>query len=336
MSKYTVSIQNRFAELGSDDESEVGEKRQQQQAPKKTATAAATTQQRKPVEGQRSSGPREPRRTRTSPSSGGAAPQPAATDGQDEVAEEARGGAHRVPRRPGGTSFRGRVAEIRKGQRQYDRHSGTGRGREMKKGGAGAHNWGREGPDFGSEEVPPTSEVVEAAATESGAEAGAPAAAAPAATTTTPPPPQVIDFSEYQRAQRMKRANLHTDEDTPQTEVRCVDAADLENAGFEKYEREETPEERAARGQLQRVGRDSEEEEEEEDVTGVGARPNRTYNLSEFTGGLNRPRRPRGGRGGRREGFESRVKTPEAERQQQQPVGVSLDLRDAAAFPSLA
>ena len=33
-------------------------------------------------------------------------------------------------------------APARDGKRAYDRHSGTGRGKEMKKGGGGAHNWG--------------------------------------------------------------------------------------------------------------------------------------------------------------------------------------------------
>lgn len=41
----------------------------------------------------------------------------------------------------GGSSGRGR----RPGKREFDRHSGTGRGKEIKKQGAGGHNWGKEG-----------------------------------------------------------------------------------------------------------------------------------------------------------------------------------------------
>lgn len=36
----------------------------------------------------------------------------------------------------------GRSTQAREGKRTHDRHSGTGRGREIKKGGSGPHNWG--------------------------------------------------------------------------------------------------------------------------------------------------------------------------------------------------
>ncbi len=39
---------------------------------------------------------------------------------------------------------RGGRAPVRDGKRAYDRQSGTGRGKEIKKGGGGAHNWGNE------------------------------------------------------------------------------------------------------------------------------------------------------------------------------------------------
>lgn len=39
-------------------------------------------------------------------------------------------------------SGRGRPPHAREGRRYYDRQSGTGRGREVKKGGSGPHNWG--------------------------------------------------------------------------------------------------------------------------------------------------------------------------------------------------
>lgn len=37
---------------------------------------------------------------------------------------------------------RGQSSQIREGRRYYDRRSGTGRGREVRKGGSGPHNWG--------------------------------------------------------------------------------------------------------------------------------------------------------------------------------------------------
>lgn len=43
-------------------------------------------------------------------------------------------------------SGRGRPT-VRDGKRAYDRRSGTGRGKEMKKGGGGAHNWGSDKND---------------------------------------------------------------------------------------------------------------------------------------------------------------------------------------------
>lgn len=44
----------------------------------------------------------------------------------------------------------------RDGKRQYDRRSGTGRGREMKKGGGGGHNWGSDQNDAKKAEGPVT------------------------------------------------------------------------------------------------------------------------------------------------------------------------------------
>lgn len=41
-------------------------------------------------------------------------------------------------------TVRGRQPAFRQGKRMFDRRSGTGRGREVKKGGVGSHNWGSE------------------------------------------------------------------------------------------------------------------------------------------------------------------------------------------------
>jgi len=58
--------------------------------------------------------------------------------------------------------------EARRG-RQFDRHSGTGRGREMKKAGGGGHNWGKAG-----EETPAPAATPEATGTEAPKEEEAP------------------------------------------------------------------------------------------------------------------------------------------------------------------
>jgi plasminogen activator inhibitor 1 RNA-binding protein len=57
----------------------------------------------------------------------------------------------------------GRVPS-REGKRAYDRRSGTGRGREIKKGGGGARNWGSDQNEARSAELQPTSLAHEAVA----------------------------------------------------------------------------------------------------------------------------------------------------------------------------
>jgi plasminogen activator inhibitor 1 RNA-binding protein len=61
---------------------------------------------------------------------------------------ERRGGFERAP---GGAAPAGPTGEVIRERRVYERRSGTGRGREMKKGGAGRANWGNI-TDTGAEE----------------------------------------------------------------------------------------------------------------------------------------------------------------------------------------
>ena len=51
---------------------------------------------------------------------------------------------------------RGGRPPVRDGKRQFDRRSGTGRGKEMKKGGGGGHNWGSDQNDAKKAEGPVT------------------------------------------------------------------------------------------------------------------------------------------------------------------------------------
>ena len=69
-----------------------------------------------------------------------AAPAEADANGVDSRAKapsKGRGGAVTGGRGTGRAGFAGRG-------REFDRYSGTGRGKEVSKGGAGAHNWGNE------------------------------------------------------------------------------------------------------------------------------------------------------------------------------------------------
>lgn len=74
-------------------------------------------------------------------------------DGGDELLTSQEGEGPVQRRRGGGLGggFRGRGRGVSGGpggpplqRREFDRHSGTGRGREVKKQGAGNHNWGQE------------------------------------------------------------------------------------------------------------------------------------------------------------------------------------------------
>lgn len=72
-------------------------------------------------------------------------------DGGDELITPQEGEGPVQRRRGGGGGFRGRARGAAGApggppmqRREFDRHSGTGRGREVKKHGAGNHNWGQE------------------------------------------------------------------------------------------------------------------------------------------------------------------------------------------------
>jgi len=94
---------------------------------------------------------REPRADRSADSS----VNPGPSSGGEFETTRSRGdnGFRKTEHRRGG---RGDAAAGINGKRLFDRHSGTGRGREFKKGGSGKGNWGKEGE--GSESTAPLDE----------------------------------------------------------------------------------------------------------------------------------------------------------------------------------
>lgn len=128
---------------------------------------------------------------------------------------------------------RGGRAPARDGKREFDRRSGTGRGKEIKKGGGGARNWGSdkneartaEGPVVGGEEKP--------AQTEGDVDAApAPAAELVDCVDAVPEPEDnTISFEDYQ-----KNKEAPSNELLKPKEVRAVenDFAGLHAKKFEE------------------------------------------------------------------------------------------------------
>jgi len=117
----------------------------------------------------------------------------------------------------------------REEKRVFDKQSGTGRGKEVKKQGGGAYNWGNESPDFGAP----------AEATKPG-EWGAPEWNAPVegqetaenvAVVTEPEAPKTMTYEQYQA--QFEKPSLNV---TPVLEV----AEQTLPAGYEEYRKEET------------------------------------------------------------------------------------------------
>lgn len=122
--------------------------------------------------------------------------------------------------RGGGPPRRGRV---------FERHSGTGRGKEIKKRGAGSHNWGNaEQVNDLPEETREGSMDRAAAAPEDHPEDGN--------NNTTQQPqqdasPKVVDYAAWEREQKKKREAAMADLGSPQT-TRDVGVEELEREGY--------------------------------------------------------------------------------------------------------
>jgi len=267
-SYYTVQTFNKFSCLDDEDGSET--ERVNSEAPKVAAAVADKADEgspkpkKKPV-GQPMSSQAQPpkqdgqypRGTDSRPARGGerrgggmgggrgafrgGAPR---STGEEQVVDDKKDGEERTPTfRRGGGARGGRGGGggggfARNAPRDGDRHvSGTGRGRELKKGGGGGHNWGatdgQEG--FGGAQKTPGGGSNEP----NWGETGTPKDDSPvsteekAETQNTKPEEEVqLDVNEYRRIQEAKRANLPK---LPSGPARSVSGRDLEKDGYAKY-----------------------------------------------------------------------------------------------------
>lgn len=359
---YTVGVSNKFAAFGADsdassDEGEVilaappsipTEQQQQQQQ-----GSAALKKKEAPQQQQQVSPQRERQRGRAPRSSRGGFSGEGhgayrGSRGRPEVAGEASEELHGVQAAPlegdGGHRRRGGFRGRRGGggppggllgapsapRREYDRHSATGRGREIKKQGAGGHNWGQEDHENQPQKVEAIlaeeqavkeegQQEPEAAEEQQGGKEGAPI---PQEVEQEP----TIDLDTYKKMQAEKRANLPT----------FV-------SGSASSKPIETDKELAAQGYI-RIDRggdaDTEGGPEESPETREDRPKKKSINLYEYVhieGGRVPSFSRRGGRGGGRGGKEEGVRRggggggPRSGRGRES----APDLKDTQAFPNL-
>lgn len=97
-------------------------------------------------------------------------------------------------------------------KREFDRHSGTGRGTEMKRGGAGKHNWGTANDEVIAAAEPSEAKDVAEAAPAAAAEGAAAAPVAegekPAGAAPAEPEDKEMTLEEYEAQQAAKLAKL--------------------------------------------------------------------------------------------------------------------------------
>lgn len=345
---YTVGVSNKFAAFGADsDASSDGEvilsappvvavEQQQQQQPGAAVTKKKEQQQQQQVSPQRERHGKAPRSTRGGFGGEGRGAY-RGSRGRPEVAaeasEEVQGeqlspndgdGGHR---RRGG--FRGRRGGGPAGpfvpRREYDRHSATGRGREVKKQGAGGHNWGQD--EF--EQQPQKSETmlteetavkVEGQQEGDGEENAEAKEGAPAVQEVQEEP--TIDLDTYKKMQAEKRMNLPTFVSAGASSKPIETDKELAAQGYVRLERS---------GEADTEGLPEEGAETRED------RPKKkSINLYEYVhieGGRVPSFSRRGGRGGRGGARDERPRrgAPRGPRSRDS----APDLKDTQAFPNL-
>ncbi|CDJ57915.1 nuclear RNA binding protein, putative [Eimeria maxima] len=250
---YTVGVSNKFAAFGADSDasSDEGEvilaapppptEQQQQQGTVAAAKKKTPQQQQQQTSPQRGGFGGESRgggfrgyRQRSLP------------DGGDELITPQEGEGPVQRRRGGGGGFRGRArgAAGAPGGPPMQRRDGTGRGREVKKHGAGNHNWGQEEAenhpvktdalleeDAAAKEVEPevAGETPEERTGEEGGEEQSPAA----------PEEEAIDLETYKRMQEEKRANLPSFVSADGAPKKINTDKELEAQGYVRVVREE-------------------------------------------------------------------------------------------------
>jgi len=206
--------------------------------------------------------------------------------------------------------------------RQFDRHSGTGRGKEIKKAGGGGHNWGKAGEDTPVPVTPePTeqTEIPENTAQETKEEA------------PTEEPDSRLTLEEYEKLRAQKRIGAAFET----KEVRKVAPV----ADLKVYKKDEVD------GEGNYIKLEKEEENKKKTHTSTQkAKPVKQvleidYKIAGSTPSQENPRGGRGfGRGGLR-GGSTRGAGPNrgslSRGRASKPVGTKLDTADQSAFPKL-
>eukprot|EP01041_Mallomonas_annulata_P000352 gene352-633_t len=258
---------------------------------------------------------------------------------------------------------RGRQGGDREGggaprKREFDRHSGTGRGKEVSKGGSGGHNWGNEKTEALNAEKDPV--AAEATADEEAAKVDAAVELAegsawdadtpsPKVEEVAPPEPEVPTFTldEYLAKREQARANADLFGTVSERTVNEEDYAGLKTKeaeevvflalGDSKQVKAKKTDQRSNASKANQVielgfknASLAQSASREEGGRGRG----RGGRGGEGRGGSGRGGRGEGrgeGRGGRREGRSDR---PPRDNRRGGP-GASIDINDSSAFPSL-
>lgn len=150
------------------------------------------------------------------PNSAGGQRAPARNREFGEDPSDARGGGRTGggPRGPrGGTGGR-------PPKREFERHSGTGRGKEVAKGGAGQHNWGQEGAEVADDGAADRTADAEEGDGENA--------------TDKPQREKEMSFQDYQKAQEALREGL--------TKPSARKATDKEDKSLQAYRKDEVEE----------------------------------------------------------------------------------------------
>eukprot|EP01056_Protomagalhaensia_sp_Gyna25_P003729 Protomagalhaensia_sp_Gyna_25__3728@NODE_334_length_3838_cov_597_592788_g261_i0_p2_GENE_NODE_334_length_3838_cov_597_592788_g261_i0NODE_334_length_3838_cov_597_592788_g261_i0_p2_ORF_typecomplete_len327_score76_16HABP4_PAIRBP1/PF04774_15/1_8e04HABP4_PAIRBP1/PF04774_15/1_8e15HABP4_PAIRBP1/PF04774_15/1_8e04IHABP4_N/PF16174_5/0_002IHABP4_N/PF16174_5/1_4e04_NODE_334_length_3838_cov_597_592788_g261_i04121392 len=319
---YTVPTKNAFAALDDSDYEDTVLAQPDEQA---TAAASTTTRPAR-QQAEREKLPRQQQQrqqTNRNAQQPARRPRPATEGGVEEEAITTGAGAgagataqRRGERRPRRGSAHAVPTEGRPHKREFDRHSGTGRGHELKRSGHGTANWGVATDNL--EETPimdapvDVDEEAGAATTTPGAPQEEPAAA-----------PKAKSYAEYMaEMEEKKRALLPA----PKAELVVEDPDKLEKEGYSVYTKDIVGPQRLTK-------EESEAEREEVNKKKVL----HLAEIAEESGVHLFGRGGRGGRGGRdnRQASGPRKDTPTRQQQQQQPPRREINLADSAAFPTL-
>ena len=196
-----------------------------------------------------------------------------------------------------------RVGNIRPGKREFDRHSGTGRGREIPKNGSGPRNWGN--PKDVKEQLSDETQEVEKSPVEEVEEK------------PEEPKPVVYTLEEYEAQRKAKMSSL-IGKKTP----RAVEAPVTEK--IERVEEDYFVGEGIKKKERRAKGQDEEEAEPETILTFQAVDgASRSYAYRERRSDDRRGDRSEGRRGGRGGRDDRRPRTPK------------LNLKSERAFPKL-